>query len=156
MNMGHWAKVENYVNNVGDVTEILHVTDDADVSGGKLSGSPSDWVQYSYNVFGGVYYVPDSTGETSMKTPADNQATVIAAQDGRQRKNCPGVGYKYDKTRDMFYEAQPYASWTLNNTTGLWSPPITMPTDKDNAYYWDESAYQADNTQGWTETNPDE
>ena len=154
--MGHWAKVENYVNNVGDVTEILHVTDDADVSGGKLSGSPSDWVQYSYNVFGGVYYVPDSTGETSMKTPADNQATVIAAQDGRQRKNCPGVGYKYDKTRDMFYEAQPYASWTLNNTTGLWSPPITMPTDKDNAYYWDESAYQADNTQGWTETNPDE
>ncbi len=154
--MGHWAKVENYVNNVGDVTEILHVTDDADVSGGKLSGSPSDWVQYSYNVFGGVYYVPDSTGETSMKTPADDQATVIAAQDGRQRKNCPGVGYKYDKTRDMFYEAQPYASWTLNNTTGLWSPPITMPTDKDDAYYWDESAYQADNTQGWTETNPDE
>ena len=154
--MGHWAKVENYVNNVGDVTEILHVTDDADVSGGKLSGSPSDWVQYSYNVFGGVYYVPDSTGETSMKTPADDQATLIAAQDGRQRKNCPGVGYKYDKTRDMFYEAQPYASWTLNNTTGLWSPPITMPTDKDDAYYWDESAYQADNTQGWTETNPDE
>ena len=156
MNMGHWAKVENYVNNVGDVTEILHITDDADVSGGKLSGSPSDWVQYSYNVFGGVYYVPDSTGETAMKTPADDQATVIAAQDGRQRKNCPGVGYKYDKTKDMFYEAQPYASWTLNNTTGLWSPPITMPTDKDDAYYWDESAYQADNTQGWTETNPDE
>jgi len=124
--MGHWAKVENYTNNVGTVTEIVHVTDDADVSGGKLSGSPSD-----------------------------DQSTVIAAQDGRQRKNCPGVGYKYNRTSDMFYEAQPYASWTLNTSTGLWEAPITLPTDQDNAYYWDESAYQADNTVGWTTVNPD-
>ena len=153
--MGHWAKVENYVNNVGDVTEILHVTDDADVSGGKLSGSPSDWIQCSYNIFGGVHYVPDATGTNSFKTPSDNQSTVIAAQDGRQRKNYPGVGYKYDRTRDMFYEAQPFASWTLNTSTGLWEPPIDIPTDQDNAYYWDESAYQADNTAGWTTVNPD-
>ena len=153
--MGHWAKVENYTNNVGTVTEILHVTDDADVAAGKLSGSPSDWVQYSYNMMGGVHYVADATGANSFKTPSEDQSTVIAAQDGRQRKNCPGIGYKYDRVRDMFYEAQPYASWTLNTSTGLWVPPITMPTDQDNAYYWDESAYQADNTAGWTTVNPD-
>jgi len=153
--MGHWAKVENYVNNVGDVTELLHVTDDADVAAGKLSGSPSDWIQCSYNISGGVHYVPDATGTNSFKTPSDNQSTVIAAQDGRQRKNYPGVGYKYDRTRDMFYEAQPFASWTLNTSTALWEPPIDIPTDQDNAYYWDESAYQADNTSGWTTVNPD-
>jgi len=67
--MGHWAKVENYTNNVGTVTNVVHVTDDADISNGKL-GTPSDWVQYSYNVFGGVHYVADATGANSMKTPS--------------------------------------------------------------------------------------
>ena len=55
----------------------------------------------------------------------------------------------------MFYEAQPYASWTLNTSTGLWVPPIAMPTGQEDRYYWDESAYQADNTAGWTTVNPD-
>ena len=46
MNIYTGQKLKNYVGfNIGDVTEILHVTDDADVSGGKLSGSPSDWIQ---------------------------------------------------------------------------------------------------------------
>ena len=156
--MGHWAKVENYVNNVGDVTDIVHVTDAADVAAGKLSGSPSDWIQCSYNISGGVHYVPDATGTNSFKTPSDNQSTVIAAQDGRQRKNYPGVGYKYDRTRDMFYEAQRYASWTLNESTGFWEPPIAFPTVMDDGQdpvvfiweqTWNETLYQSDNSKGW-------
>ena len=153
--MGHWAKVEDYVDNVGTVTQCVHVTDDADVAAGKLDGSPSDWVQFSYNVRGGVYYVADPTGQTTLINPAPNQAEAIAAQGGRQRKNAAGIGDKYDRTRDMFYEAQPYASWTLNTSTGLWVPPIAMPTGQEDRYYWDESAYQADNTAGWTTVNPD-
>ena len=48
-------------------------------------------------------------------------------------------------------------SWTLNTTTGLWTPPITKPIHENDPsvdevphyYEWDESAYQADNTKGW-------
>ena len=108
--MGHWAKVEDYVENVGTVTQCVHVTDDADVADGKLDGSPSDWVQFSYNVRGGVYYVADPTGQTTLINPAPNQAEAIAAQGGRQRKNAAGIGYKYDRTRDAFYEPQPHSS----------------------------------------------
>ena len=42
-----------------------------------------------------------------------------------------------------------------------WEAPITQPTLTDDqreagSYYtWDESAYQADNTQGWTLTTPE-
>ena len=109
-----------------------------------ISGSPSDWVQYSYNMFGGVHYVADATGANSFKTPSEDQSTVIAAQDGRQRKNCPGIGYKYNRVTDMFYEAQPYASWTLNTSTYLWEAPSPAPTDGKN-YEWNEE------TQSWTE-----
>ena len=85
--MGHWAKVENYVDNIGTVTNIVHVTVDADVAAGLLNGdgsSPSDWIQYSHNVRGGVHYVGDGTGATTLSIPSPNQAETIAAQDGRQ------------------------------------------------------------------------
>ena len=156
--MGHWAKVEDYVDNVGTVTQCVHVTDDADVADGKLDGSPSDWVQFSYNVRGGVYYVADPTGQTTLINPAPNQAETIAAQDGRQRKNAAGVGYKYDRTRDAFYEPQPHSSWILVESTCLWQPPITYPTVTDDGQdppaflydiYWNEAGHQADNTKGW-------
>ena len=156
--MGHWAKVEDYVDNVGTVTQCVHVTDDADVAAGKLDGSPSDWVQFSYNVRGGVYYVADPTGQTTLINPAPNQTEAIAAQGGRQRKNAAGIGYKYDRTRDAFYEPQPHSSWILVESTCLWQPPITYPTVTDDGQdppaflydiYWNEAGHQADNTKGW-------
>ena len=156
--MGHWAKVEDYVDNVGTVTQCVHVTDDADVAAGKLDGSPSDWVQFSYNVRGGVYYVADPTGQTTLINPAPNQAEAIAAQGGRQRKNGAGIGYKYDRTRDAFYEPQPHSSWILVESTCLWQAPITYPTVTDDGQdppaflydiYWNEAGHQADNTKGW-------
>ena len=156
--MGHWAKVEDYVDNVGTVTQCVHVTDDADVAAGKLDGSPSDWVQFSYNVRGGVYYIADPTGQTTLINPAPNQAEAIAAQGGRQRKNAAGIGYKYDRTRDAFYEPQPHSSWILVESTCLWQPPITYPTVTDDGQdppaflydiYWNEAGHQADNTKGW-------
>ena len=53
----------------------------------------------------------------------------------------------YDIEKHAFYERQPHASWTLNTTTYRWEPPIARP---DTDVYWDEAAYQADNTKGWT------
>lgn len=54
------------------------------------------------------------------------------------RKNYAGRGYTYDKTRDAFIAPQPYTSWTLNETTCLWEPPIAYPADLKN-YSWDEA-----------------
>ena len=66
------------------------------------------------------------------------------------RKNYAGIGFKYDATRDAFYEPKPYQSWSLNETTCLWEPPITMPDD-GNKYQWNEENYQSDNSTGWVQ-----
>ena len=63
------------------------------------------------------------------------------------RKNYAGIGYTYDAAKDAFIPPQPFPSWTLNKTTYLWEPPITDPGGDT---YWDEDAYQSDNTKGWT------
>jgi hypothetical protein len=97
------------------------------------------FVQTSYNVYGGVYY-DNATG-----LPVNNQAEVIAAQDGRQRKNYAGIGYRYDTVRDAFIPPQPFMSWTLNEDTCLWDAPIPYPSD-NKQYIWNESA------QEWTYT----
>ena len=53
---------------------------------------------------------------------------------------------------NSFYTPQPFTSWTLNNTTCLWEPPIAYPsTVNGKTYEWDEDAYQADNNNGWVE-----
>lgn len=64
------------------------------------------------------------------------------------RKNYAGVGFTYDSTRDAFIPPKPYSSWSLNESTCLWEPPIVYPDD-GNFYNWDEDAYQLDNTKGW-------
>jgi len=60
------------------------------------------------------------------------------------RKNFAGVGYTYDAPRDAFIPPQPYASWSLNETTCLWDSPTPMPTD-GKIYSWNET------TTSWVE-----
>ena len=114
MDMSHFAKVLN-----GVVTEVIVAEQDFINSG--LVGPASEWVQTSYNTRGGVHY-----GE-------DGQPDGGAALRG----NYAGIGYTYDSTHDVFYAPQPYPSWTLNNTTWMWEPPVPYPTD-DKMYQWNE------------------
>jgi hypothetical protein len=63
-------------------------------------------------------------------------------------------GMKYDATNDVFYEQQPYASWTLNTSTWEWEAPVALPDDANFddpghpteiiTYTWDED------TRSWT------
>mgnify|MGYP005996377103 FL=1 len=124
--MAHFAKVES-----GIVTDVIVADQDFVLT------IPGTWVQTSYNTRGGKHYDPD-TGEEDSGTPL--------------RKNYAGVGYVYDSTKDALYTPQPFTSWTLNNTTCLWEPPIAYPSTVDGkTYEWDESLYQGDNTKGWVE-----
>ena len=106
--MSHFAKVEN-----GVVTQVI-VAEHNFISSGVV-GHPNDWVQTSYNTIAGQH--------TQGGTPL--------------RGNYAGIGFIYDKDKDVFYAPQPYPSWTLNETTWTWEAPTPMPTD-GKLYAWDE------------------
>lgn len=124
--MSHFAKVEN-----GKVTQVIVAEQDFIDSGAV--GSPSQWVQTSYNTRGGVHYGQDGQ-------PSADQSKAL-------RGNYAGIGYSYDYINDVFIPPKPFNSWTLNNTTWTWDAPTPMPTD-GKLYQWDEA------TKAWTEVVP--
>ena len=65
---------------------------------------------------------------------------VQTSYNGRIRKNFAGVGFTYDLARDAFVPVQPFPSWTLDEATCQWLPPVPMPTD--GVYVWDEAAQE--------------
>ena len=114
--MAHFAKVEN-----GVVTQVI-VIDQETLNLGHW-GDPSLWVQTSYNT--------QANKHTQGGTPV--------------RGNYAGIGYTYDKVNDVFYPAQPFASWTISESTDwVWTPPTPMPTD-GKMYSWNEE------TKSWDE-----
>ena len=113
--MAHYAKVEN-----GTVTNIIVA--EADFFTTYVDSEPGEWVQTSYNTYGGVH----NLGGTPL------------------RKNFAGMGMIYDKTRDAFYATKPYPSWLLNETTCIWEPPVVYPDD-GKEYEWNEA------TTNWVE-----
>ena len=128
--MAHYAKV-----NEGIVETVIVA--EPEFFDTFVDDTPGKWIQTSYNTRGGVHYEPNSN------TPSSDQSKAL-------RKNHAGIGYTYDKTRDAFIPPQPFSSWTLNNTTCLWEPPMPIPSD-GKSYRWDDSLYQSDNTKGWVE-----
>ena len=46
-----------------------------------------------------------------------------------------GVGYTYNEILDAFITPQPFPSWTLNEQTTEWEPPVPKP---EGMYFWDE------------------
>lgn len=137
--MGHFAKVTN-----GKVVNVIVA--EPEFFTYYVDKSPGEWVKTSYNICGGVYFDP-ATG-----LPAEDQS-VIEGDEARERKNYAGIGYFYDGVG--FYPPQPFPSWTFNETTYLWDPPIARPEltesqiENGAGYRWDEDAYNLDNTQGW-------
>lgn len=43
------------------------------------------------------------------------------------RKNYAGIGMRFDAERDAFIHPQPWPSWTLDESTCRWVPPVPMP-----------------------------
>ena len=60
---------------------------------------------------------------------------------GNIRKNYAGIGYTYRADIDTFVAPQPFASWTLNETTAQWEAPVAIPGDGKH-YEWDEENQQ--------------
>ena len=140
--MAHFAQLDE--NNI--VTQVIVVSND-DCSDANGTESESIGVAFCQKLLG---------ANTNWKQTSYN---------GNMRVRYAGIGYSYNESLDAFVPAQPYASWTLNNSTADWDAPITEPTLTDDqiaagSYYtWDEDAYQADTsdpkTAGWVLNTPE-
>jgi len=108
--MAHFAKIDE--NNI--VTTVVVAEQDFIDSG--VLGDPTKWIQTSYNTHAGEHKL----GGTPL------------------RKNYAGVGYTYDSNRDAFIPQKPYNSWTLNEQTCMWEPPVQLPSN-DKEYSWNEA-----------------
>ena len=56
---------------------------------------------------------------------------------GKFRKHFASTGYIYNDKLDAFIPPQPFKSWSLNEETCLWEPPVVMPTE-GGPYQWNE------------------
>ena len=106
--MAHFAKVVN-----GLVTNVIVA--EPEFFETFVDTSPGDWIQTSYNTYGGQHLLGD--------TPL--------------RKNYAGIGYTYNRELDAFIPPKPFASWILDEETCLWNAPVARPTD-DKSYSWNE------------------
>jgi hypothetical protein len=107
--MSHFAKVLD-----GKVIQVIVAEPDFFTT--FVDTSPGEWIQTSYNTYGNQHRL----GGTPL------------------RGNFAGVGFTYDRANDVFYELQPFPSWTLDQTTWLWEAPTPYPQDEKN-YAWDEA-----------------
>lgn len=106
--MAHYAKVNN-----GIVEQVIVA--EPDFFNSFIDTSAGEWVQTSYNTYGGVHKL----GGTPL------------------RKNYAGIGFTYDKIKDAFIPPKLFNSWTLNETTCLWEAPVAYPND-GQIYKWNE------------------
>ena len=67
-------------------------------------------------------------------TPILGGTWVETRDDGSIRANFAGIGYTYDSSNDVFYEARPYASWSLDSNY-RWLPPVAYPSDGNTNFY---------------------
>jgi hypothetical protein len=132
--MAHYAKVKDDI-----VIRVIVAEPEYFIN--FVDDEPGMWVKTSYNTRGGIYYEPGS-----------NHSIPSADQSKALRKNYAGKGYTYDSVRDAFIPQKPYNSFTLNETTCQWEPPIAKP--EGTGWKWDEDAYQANNTDGWVNIEP--
>jgi hypothetical protein len=118
--MSHFAKVLD-----GKVLDVIVA--EQDFIDSYVDTVPGEWIQTSYNTFGNEHLL----GGTPL------------------RKNYASIGGNYDKEGDYFYDAQPFPSWTLNKTTGLWESPKALPSDDKN-YVWNEETKSWDEDTSYT------
>ena len=118
--MAHYAFLDE--NNI--VTEVIV---------GKHEGEDGvDWEAH-YGAF---------RGQTCRRTSYNTQGGIHLLGGTPFRKNYAGISYSYDAARDAFIPPRPYASWTLDEVTCQWQPPVAYPTD-GQPYVWNET------TQTW-------
>ena len=134
--MAHFAKIED-----GVVTEVCVINNsivDPEDSGSDNEQLGKDFIA-SLNLEG---------------------TWVQTSYNGNFRKQYAQIGFTYDSAADEFvsfrpvdYEGVECASWALDSNND-WQPPVVKPTvtpAEGKIWEWNETSYQADNTEGWVQ-----
>ena len=117
--MAHFARI---VNNI--VTQVI-VVGNGDIIDNNGIEQESIGKAYCTNLLGGEW--------------------VQTSYNNKFRHKYAGIGDTYDAIRDVFIEPQPYPSWTFNEQTLSYIPPVSRPSGMN--WIWDE------NTTKWVENN---
>jgi len=117
--MAHYA----FLDDQGIVTGVIVGRDEDDLP---------DWIT-SWEAYYGNRH-----GQTCLRTSYNTHAGQHSLGGTPFRGNYAGIGYRYDETLDAFIPAQPFPSWTLDESTFQWAAPVPYPDDGE-LYVWDEN-----------------
>ena len=115
--MAHFAKIDTNTN------QVVHVS-----------------VVDNWNIVDGEGNEVEAIGIAYLESVHGSDSNYIWRQtsyNNNLRKNYAGIGMTWDEGRDAFIPQKPYNSWTLNEDTCRWDPPVPMPTD-GQMYIWNE------------------
>ena len=118
--MAHFAQLDDDNN----VINVLVVGNDDCLDG---DGNESEGV--------GISFLQSLVGEDTKwkQTSYNNNFRVRYA----------AIGGYYDSERDAFMYAKPFPSWTLNEETLDWQPPVDPPEEAlERPFVWDEEKQQ--------------
>ena len=118
--MAHYAFIKDNI-----VTEVITGKDETETAPDGFA----DWEEYYLTKRPGQ----DACKRTSYNT-LENQHLL---GDTPFRGNYAGKGVTYDTANDVFIAPKPYDSWSLDETTWTWKPPVEYPSD-DKFYNWNE------------------
>ena len=115
--MAHFAKIDTNTN------QVVHVS-----------------VVDNWNIVDGEGNEVEAIGIAYLESVHGSDSNYIWRQtsyNNNLRKNYAGFGMTWDEGRDAFIPPKPFNSWTLNEDTCRWDPPVPMPTD-GQMYIWNE------------------
>ena len=86
-----------------------------------LNRVPGNWIETDYE----------------QRTSVTTEARIASRSPAARRKHYAGVGYTYDKVRDVFLPPRKFKSWVLDESMCQWRAPKSPPVGV-TAPRWDE------------------
>ena len=118
--MAHYALINEHRVVVDVITGVDENETQVDLDGTVVGGSSEAWEAFYASR-------PWFEGLICKRT----------SYNGNIRKRFAGIGYTYIERLDAFVLPKPYPSWTLNDTTADWEPPVPRP-ESIGYFQWNE------------------
>jgi hypothetical protein len=124
--MAHFCELDE--NNI--VTNVYAV-DNKDILQDGVE-SESKGIEHLRNVLGNpnAKLVQTSINSRDGKRIDNSEKAVFRHTTGQN-------GFLWDPVKEIFTAPQPYASWSLSETTNNWEPPVVKPTE-EQCYYGED------------------
>jgi len=126
--------VERVITGIDETTEERPVGDTIDLTPEQIAALPTE--TFDNTSFLEKMYSRETQSQDAKRTSYNTIGGVHQYGGTPFRKNYAGKGYLYDSVRDAFYTPQPYASWTLNESTCYWEAPTPCP--EEGEWFWKE------------------